>query len=93
MSTSGVAFPSFLLSIPSRLAETMREDGAVTVGQHGLSRFRGVISDRSTSIRRLLARITGVCASINITMLRSGLYTKPSDFSVAPILNVPHNAS
>ena len=63
-STSDVTFPSFLLSTPSRSAETGSEDWAVTASQNRCSRFRGVISGRSTSVRRPSVFVTGFYASI-----------------------------
>ena len=41
-----------------------REDGAVTASQHGHSHFRGIISGRSTTVRRSSARVTGFYAKI-----------------------------
>ena len=49
----------------------------LTASQNELSRLRGVVSGRSTSVRRSSARVTGFNASLDLTikMLGSGLVT------------------
>ena len=44
-----------------------------TASQHGLSRFRGIISGRSASVRRSSARVTGVYDSCNIGQENIGI--------------------
>ena len=57
--------------IPSRSAETGREDRAVTASHHRLSRFYSVISGRSTSVHRSLARAMSFNACLLILMVNS----------------------